>query len=396
MDAIARSATRQAHVLLVEVPGRWRTRATVERAVLARGWSLAVSAADADLLVVCGTPRPQLEVAIDQVWHQMSGPRARVVVADDARAEDSLDQAQARLLDTEHHRHDARARPAAQDLLAANEGHDRESMQNDDGGHASMQHGDGGHESMQHGDGGGDQGGDRGMDHGSMDHGGHGEMEMAPGGVALAAGGEDRDGLEMDVLNVRLGPVLPHWPAGLVLRCALQGDVITQARAEVLDAQPQRLDAGPAAGPGRTLDHLVSLLALAGWEDAAAEARCVRDALLQGGDHAAAGVQLGRLRVKVTRSRVLRWSLRGLGPIGSDRLEQHGLPPHLGGDTYDRLLGMLERAGDEDAQAVPPWVVDSLPHLVTGLELAAARLAVASLDVDDLQPGRVHDGVSGA
>ena len=64
MDAIARSATRRAHVLLVEVPNQWRTRATVERAVLARGWSLAVSAADADLLVVCGRPRPQLEEAI--------------------------------------------------------------------------------------------------------------------------------------------------------------------------------------------------------------------------------------------------------------------------------------------------------------------------------------------
>lgn len=387
-DAIARSATRRAHALLVEVPGRWRTRAAVERAVLARGWSLAASAADADLLVVCGEPRPQLEAAIELVWHQMPGPRARVEVAVDARVEESLDAARARLLDTRHHRHDAHARPVAQ----ADEGHDHESL-----GHESMGHGDADDGSMHHGgdDEGGDQGGDDQGDVG-MDHGGHGDMGMAPGGIALAVGGQDRDGLEMDVLNVRLGPVLPHWPAGLVLRCALQGDVITEARAEVLDGETPLVNTGPSTGPGRTLDNIVSLLALAGWEHAAAETRRVRDALLEGGDHAACAVELDRLRGKVTRSRVLRWSLRGIRPLDREWLERHGLPTHLGGDTHDRLLGMLERAGDENRRADPPWRVDTLPYLVTGLDLAAARLLVASLDVHGLQPDRSHDEVTRA
>ena len=182
-DLVARSAARHAHVLLVEVPGHWRTRAMVERAVLIRGWSLAVSPADADLLAVCGKPGPRLGEAIEMVWHQMPGPRVRVNVQHYGAVEASLDEARARLLDTAHHRHDAHKRPAAADLLPDDEG----------------------------------------MDHGGMDHSGHGDMDMSPCGIPLAQGGEDRNRLEMDVLNVRLGPVLPHWPAGLVLRCALQG-----------------------------------------------------------------------------------------------------------------------------------------------------------------------------
>ncbi|WP_143553999.1 hypothetical protein [Serinicoccus sp. CUA-874] len=46
----------------------------------------------------------------------------------------------------------------------------------------------------------------------------------------------------MDVLKVRLGPVLPYWPAGLVLHCSLQGDVVTEARAEVLGAADEAGD----------------------------------------------------------------------------------------------------------------------------------------------------------
>ena len=154
--------------------------------------------------------------------------------------------------------------------------------------------------------------------------------------------------------------------------------------------------AGLAAGPARILDNTVSLLALAGWEDAAAEARRVRDAVLEGGDRASCAVKLDRLRAKVARSRVLRWSLRGIRPLGHEELERHGLPPHLDGDTYDRLLGMLERAGDSNGKLASPLPLDKLPHLVTGLDLAAARLVIASLDVHELQPGHVHDETSGA
>ncbi|WP_424348558.1 hypothetical protein, partial [Kocuria sp. CH-021] len=239
------------------------------------------------------------------------------------------------------------------------------------------------------------------MDHGEMDHGGHGGMDMAPGGIPLAEGGEDRDGLEMDVLRLPLGPVLPFWPAGLVLRCTLQGDVVVEAETSVVDGRNDTQDdgeddgaaaAGPHPGPAPpavvACDQVMALLALAGAEDAAACARRTRDALLQS-DRGAARDAAERLHRTVRRSRLLRWSLRGVLPLGPPDLEHHELPRHCLGDAHDRLLSRVERIRAEAGGAEPaavaqpvrmddgavPWAV--LPDLVTGLELASVRLAVA-------------------
>ena len=367
---LARAAARHAHVLVVEVPGSWRTRATVERQALMRGWHLAASPADADVLVVCGEPGAGLARAVELVWAAMPGPRVRVVVGAAEETGGRLDEAYAALIDSERHRVDARCRAVVSELL-------------DGGGHEDMDRG-GGHEGMDHG------GGHEGMDHG----GGHEDMEMSPDGIPLAESGEDRDGLEMDVLHVRLGPVLRYWPAGLVLRCALQGDVIVEADAEMLDHAGPLQDAdGPA--PARSCDDIAALLALAGWADAAAAARALRDDLLaqaevegDGYGKTAAAARLWRLHRKVSRSRLLRWSLRGVGPLTGADLDRHGLAADAAGDTYDRLVGMLERThaeltGDHGpAQPAPaPVSAAQLPSLVTGLDLAAARLVVASLGV---------------
>src|SRR5262249_60647037 len=59
---------------------------------------------------------------------------------------------------------------------------------------------------------------------------------QTPGGLPTASPGEDRDGLKLDQLHVPLGPFLPDWPAGLVVRVTLQGDVIQYATAEVVGA----------------------------------------------------------------------------------------------------------------------------------------------------------------
>lgn len=211
-------------------------------------------------------------------------------------------------------------------------------------------------------------------------------MDMSPGGIPLAAGGEDRDGLEMDVLHVRLGPVLPHWPAGLVLRCSLQGDVIVEARAELLDAPGREEHRGP--GPARRLDSVASLLALAGWDDAAAEARRVRDTALDTGD--APG--LARLRRRVRRSWTLRWSLRGLRPLAEVDLHHHGLPSGLAGDAHDRLLRLL----DDPEDAGTTLSTDHVAHLVSGLDLATARVVLAGLDVQQLRAGHAgHEATHG-
>lgn len=360
-EALTRAAARHTHVLVVEVPGWWRTRVAVEHAVLSRGWILASSAADADVLVVCGDAGPGLAEAVEQVWHQMPGPRVRVHVRQYGDAGARLDQAHRDLLDTDHHRHDAHERRVAPDLLA--DGGDEEAH----GGHEGMDHG--GHEGMDHGD-----------------------MDMSPAGIPLAEGGVDRDGLEMDVLRVRLGPVLPHWPAGLVLRCALQGDVVTEARAELVDGgHPHERGAWPLA---RRLDNLSSLLSLAGWDDASAEARRLRDAAVQGGVALAAG-QVERLRRKIRRSRTMRWSLRGLRPLSEEEARHLCLPAAAVGDSYDRLIGMVDRAADEargEAAAGasmrhphPAAAADGLGRLVAGLDLATLRLVVASLDLHDLR-----------
>ncbi|WP_298588637.1 hypothetical protein [uncultured Kocuria sp.] len=384
---LARSAVRAAQVLVVEVPGHGATRMEVEHQLLRRGWRPAWTPADADVLAVCGAPGPELAGLVERLWEQMPGPRVRVDIASPAAVGSALDDAAALLLDTPHHRTDAQERAQEPEIPE----------DPDHGGHGGMDHGEMDHGEMDHGG------------HGGMDHSGHGGMDMAPEGIPLAEGGEDRDGLEMDVLHLPLGPVLPFWPAGLVLRCSLQGDVVVDADASVVDSEDHPAedddkddggDDGGDHGTGATAPHpgpapaavvrcdrTMALLALAGAEDAAACARRARDALRHG-DQGAARAAAERLHRTVRRSRLLRWSLRGVLPLAPSDLEHHGLPRHCLGDAHDRLLSRVEQirveTGDTEAAPVEdgavPWA--ALPDLVTGLELASVRLAVASLDLD--------------
>lgn len=386
-DLVARRAVQTAHVLVVEAPGHAWTRMTLERACAKRGWRMADSAADADVLAVCGVPGPDLTQVIDSLWHQLPGPRSRIAVTTPSRADESLAEAARCLLDPEWQRADATERPTSPPEPPMD--------------HGDMDHGDMDpmdHEGMDHE--GMDHKGMEGMDHKGMDD---GDMDMAPAGIPLAQGGEDRDGLEMDVLNVRLGPVLPHWPAGLVLDCALQGDVITQASLWVIDGpDPQDADV-PAGDPAHwyaalRCDSAARLLALAG-SPAGVAARRVRDAIVDtvGSGPGGSGLDprvmpdLRDLRARLAGSRMLRWSLRDLAPVGAssrDEVEKHRLPDHLRGDCRDRLLGMLDRAaealtqgrsGDTRPRGIPAAAVT---RLITGLDLAAARLVVASLDLE--------------
>ncbi|MFI7579324.1 hypothetical protein [Kocuria kalidii] len=387
-EILARLAVRAARVLVVEVPGRWATRVELEQQMLRRGWRPAWTPADADVLAVCGAPGPELTELVERLWEQMPGPRVRADIASPGAVRSALDAAAALLLDTPHHRTDARERAQEPEVPEDSE----------DGGPGGMDHG------------GMDHGGHGGMDHGGHEGMDHGDMDMAPAGIPLAQGGEDRDGLEMDVLHLPLGPVLPFWPAGLVLRCSLQGDVVVDAEASVVDAEVDHAEddaeddagsgaagaTGPRPGPAFAAavrcDRAEALLALAGAEDAAARARRARDALLRG-DEDAARDAVERLDRTVRRSWLLRSSLRGVLPLDRSDLEGHGLPPHCRGDAHDRLLSLVERAREAiggaepalaDGRGVPwagvPWTV--VPQLVTGLELASVRLAVASLDLD--------------
>jgi hypothetical protein len=357
-------ARRRLGVLVVEVPGWTRTRWAAEQELRRRGWRTATSAADADVLLVCGEPGDRLRAVCDTVYARMPGPRARASAPGPDLVQSALDAAAARLLDRRAVQDDLHRRPADPVMGPPVPTDDRDGHRDDGDADDGADHGD--------------------MDHGDMDH---GDMKMAPGGVPLAgSGGDDRDGLEMDVLHVPLGPVLPCWPAGLVLRCTLAGDVVVEAAAEVLGAdpgapRPARHD--PAAPV--LLDRAAQVLALAGRSDLATRIARLRDVLVRGADPSAV-TDLERLARRVARGRSLRWALGGTGTVDA---AAHGLDPRLSGTVHDRLVRMLDEACTAALQSGSPGArrdagtpAGVLPELVRGLEIGAVRLLVASLDVD--------------
>jgi hypothetical protein len=83
---MASLALLRVHVLVVELPGRPMLRLRAEAAVRARGWVLTAEPEDSDLVLVCGTPRPEIAAAVDGIWSRVPVPRVRRTV----RAADDL------------------------------------------------------------------------------------------------------------------------------------------------------------------------------------------------------------------------------------------------------------------------------------------------------------------
>ena len=156
------------------------------------------------------------------------------------------------------------------------------------------------------------------------------------------------------------------------------------------------------------LDSLGRLLAVAGWDAAAAAACRLRDETLGDAPVSALGPGVRRLTARVARSRVLAWSTRGIGtvrPADLGNAAGGGLRLRIGGDVTDRYrrwcgeLTDLTAAFDDrsplDSRVLEPprGALDGarapsaalfavLPRLLAGVEFAAARLIVASLDPD--------------
>ncbi len=340
-------AGRRLHVLVAEVPGALPVRWAAESALADRGWVVASSVADADLLLVCGAPGPELTSVVRGSLDLLPLPRGTAAAATPGDAADALDRAVAQWRGpvppaADVHQQDARA---------------------DDG----------------------DPGDEDDDDDGGMDM----DMDMTgPGGIPLASGAEDRDGLEMDVLHVPLGPLLPGWPAGLVLTCTLAGDVVTGAGVEVLPAAGRRAPAPLDPGALRA-ETATRLLELAGRADRAADARAARTLVLAG-DVSGAQRPWSRVQRTVRRSRPLAWSLRGLGRLDPVLVADHRLPAGLAGDVHQRLLGVVDDRLDDAAPgwpgaATPGWrsrLLGLLPDLVAGRELAEVRLLLAGLPAD--------------
>lgn len=399
---LAKLAVPAIRVLVVEVPGQWSTRVELEDQMLRRGWRRAWSPADADVLAVCGVPGPELTQLVDRLWEQMPGPRVHADMPSTSTVSSALDDAITLYIDTTHHKHDASSRPQEPQLPHDDTDHgsddamshsSHDTMDDDHGGmdhdsHTDMDHN--GHGHMGHSDHADiDDSG-----HGGMDHSDHGDMEMSPGGIPLAQGGPDRDGLEMDVLHLTLGPILAYWPAGLAMNCTLQGDVVVDSDASIVDGHTSPVPA-PGLSPAMRCDNVMSLLALAGADDLAARARQTRDHLLRG-DHSEAHDGLERLHRAIRRSWLLRGSLRRVLVLDHLECQRYGLPASCRGDAYDRMLRTLTRiqvavdGGGPTVDDDVSWQV--LPDLVIGLELATLRLGVASVNLQPLPAhGVAHD-----
>ncbi|MDJ0313520.1 hypothetical protein [Arthrobacter sp. H35-D1] len=366
---VARLATGRIHVFILEIPGHLMLRMQVEASIAARGWVLAEAPADADVLLIVGeAPDAFIEIA-DGVWNQIPSPRHRTSVAAVAAISETLDAVPAVLRDEQQQSRDARQRP--QHVI---------------GGSAESEHSDGSDSS-------GDGHGDGAMDMEGMDMGM--DMDMSgPAGIPLASGDEsDRDGLEMDIIHLTLGPVLPDWPAGLVVHCTLHGDVIGDAAMEFLpgtgtnkslDAIPAGLPAGPTTRAAMLCDAAGYLLAVAGWETVALKVRRIRDGLITGNAPEQMAVRLSRVYRQLERSRTLRWSLAGI-PKAVD----------IGARTV--LLGWLESAAAHLAEgelepdgSVWPASLEDVRTALLGQELSVARLIVACVE-----PSRIAE-LSGA
>ncbi len=357
IDSWTRAAASRGHVLIAEARGAFRQRVALERAVDAAGWCATGAIADADVLAVVGEPSAELMAVIDHAWEQMSEPRARIDVRGETDLAAALEGARETLRSSEEQRARARRRPGQEAP-----GHDDHHDQDHHHDHHDEQH-------TSHDD--------HGDDDVSDEHAGHDHGDMSPDGIPLAEGAEDRDGLEMDELHLPLGPVLAHWPAGLVLRLTLHGDVVSGAEVEQLDAagRPSVPDDGETRA-ARLLDAAASVLSLAGLPGEAARATRLRDRCLVGDQDVAESIE--GLVSRVRRHRVLRWVLKGLAVTSEDGRRE---------ELHERLVGLLERAlvAREERPATTGGEgpsLEALPDLVRGQELAAVRLWMAVLRAD--------------
>lgn len=335
--------------LIVTTLGGTNVRLAAEHVARIHGWRPALSPAEANLLVIAGPDAPAMTPFLDSMWKQIPAPKARTHLVDPATVEAGL-ASSADQVRSANGLPEAEASTAHEEHETPMPHHDHMPMSHDHSGHA-------GHDMS--------------------------AMEM-PGGIPMADRAPDRDELKLDQLTVPLGPGLPAWPSGLLVRAKLQGDVIQEAAVEVLGDLPAGAEpywASAKRQPARQLDSCVRLLTVAGWDDAAVTAARLRDDILMEKDLQSGVTRWAR---RVRRSRTLRCSLTGLGVLDGPKWTDSP----LAGDAYNRLMRWTSPTPTEDD---PATILDALPRLLIGAEFATARLIVASLD-PDLERLRVTHG----
>lgn len=229
---------------------------------------------------------------------------------------------------------------------------------------------------------------------GPYGQGGSGMTGGVPYGRPMAGRGDDRDGLSLDRLPVRVGPFFAAFPTGLVLDLELHGDVVQ----EVKVAENPFASGGGVAVPttlGPFLEALVRPVPVAQLE--LARARSHLRALARGlAVHGLGALSRRSLRLAstvrpgevdavhalgrfVAASQLLGWSTSGVGVAGAERLAGLGAGPvgraagladdaRLGEPAY-RALGFEPVLGD-GGSAADRWR-QRLAELHQSLDLAA-------------------------
>lgn len=213
--------------------------------------------------------------------------------------------------------------------------------------------------------------------------GGEGMMGGTPYGRPMAMTGDDRDGLALDQLRLRLGPFLAPLPPGVVFDVTLQGEVIQELSVELpapSTTPPPRFEelsditATNARLGLRWLSHLLHVHGL----DALAvrAARCAADV---GRGSPTPGFT--SLRRSIHRSGLLR-SLRGVGLVDGLGTAEDRVRARL--DAIDTALGGAPAPPSNRSFA---W--DGLSELLAGCPLTDAVTTVLSLDDRLVLPDQV-------
>jgi hypothetical protein len=209
---------------------------------------------------------------------------------------------------------------------------------------------------------------------GPFGQGGQGMMGGTPYGRPMAMTADDRDGLALDELHLRLGPFLGQLPGGLVADVALQGDVI--ASIEFMCSP-----AAPLVNGDRDLTASRRLLWLSHALDVQGlDAFSVRAARLARRSNAASDSTV--LRDFSSLCRRLRWT--GI------RSALSGVGTREGVDTWARWTSHLDAIasalGDEPhavgSPGEKPITASELAAMLTGMTVTDAVSTIVGLDVE--------------
>jgi hypothetical protein len=218
--------------------------------------------------------------------------------------------------------------------------------------------------------------------------GGEGMMGGTPYGRPMAMTGDDRDGLALDQLQLRLGPFLDALPAGLTMEVTLQGEVVqacelhrsppaeTTGEHGPVPSRPRQRQVHPATDPLRHLAWALHLHSLDGLGARAARlAIATTDTDV---DRSHLSRDLVALRRRIGRTGLL-WGLRSVGPIEGQ------------GDAAMRWKNRLETIAEaletSDAPAADPLAsvpVETLGQAIVGLSLNDAMTTIASVDLPNV------------